>query len=67
MRLIVSALIVIVSVAASLAIMASESASFLGAHEIPPFVGDRIELVSGRLDRDLAASRAPQRARGFHL
>lgn len=48
MRLIVSALIVTLSIATSLAIMANQSDRFVGVHEIPPFVCDRVELVPNR-------------------
>jgi hypothetical protein len=48
MRLIVSALLVTLSIATSLALMANQSDRFVGVHEIPPFVCDRVELVPNR-------------------
>jgi len=37
--------------ATSLAGIADESGKFIGAHEIPPFVCERVELVSGEVNR----------------
>ena len=46
-RLIVSVLAVVLLIASSLASIASQSDHFVGVHEVPPFVCDRVELVAG--------------------
>jgi hypothetical protein len=57
-RLIAYSLGVLVLVATSLGTMASQSDKFVGVHEVPPFICDRVELVPG-----LAANRAGGDAR----
>jgi hypothetical protein len=37
-------------VAISVGTVASQSDRFVGVHELPPFVCDRVELVAGRSD-----------------
>jgi len=44
-RLVVHILAVVMLVAGSLVAMADQSTRFVGVHEIPPFVTDRVELV----------------------
>ena len=46
-RLTVSVLAVALLIASSLASIASQSGHFVGVHEVPPFVCDRVELVAG--------------------
>jgi hypothetical protein len=46
-RLIAYSLGVLLLVATSLGIMANQSETFVGVHEVPPFVCDRVELVPG--------------------
>ena len=46
-RLIVYIVAVLALVAGSLTAMADQSAKFVGTHEIPPFVLDRVELTPG--------------------
>lgn len=46
-RLTVSVLAVALLIATSLASIASQSDHFVGVHEVPPFVCDRVELVAG--------------------
>lgn len=38
-------------VAVSVGTVASQSDRFVGVHELPPFVCDRVELVAGRSER----------------
>src|SRR5512145_2379497 len=52
-RLIAYVLGVVLVVGASLAAIANQSDHFVGVHEVPPFVCDRVELVPG-----LAADRS---------
>jgi hypothetical protein len=46
-RLILYIVVVLALVAGSFAAMADQSAKFVGTHEIPPFVLERIELTPG--------------------
>jgi hypothetical protein len=46
-RLIVYIVAVLALVAGSFTAMADQSAKFVGAHEIPPFVLERVELTPG--------------------
>jgi hypothetical protein len=46
-RLIAYSLGVLLLVATSLGTMANQSDKFVGVHEVPPFVCDRVELVPG--------------------
>jgi hypothetical protein len=41
----------VVLAATSRAGIAGESGKFVGAHEVPPFVCERVELVSGEVNR----------------
>jgi hypothetical protein len=45
-RLIAYVVGVALSIAASFAAIASQSDKFVGVHEVPPFVCDRVELVA---------------------
>ncbi len=46
-RLILYVVAVLALVAGSFAAMADQSAKFVGTHEIPPFVLERVELTPG--------------------
>jgi hypothetical protein len=46
-RLILSVAAVALLVAGSLTAMADQSSKFIGAHELPPFVLERVELTPG--------------------
>ena len=46
-RLIVYIVAVLALVAGSFTAMADQSPKFVGAHEVPPFVRDRVELTPG--------------------
>jgi hypothetical protein len=46
-RLILYVVTVLALVAGSFTAMADQSAKFVGAHEIPPFVRERVELTPG--------------------
>jgi hypothetical protein len=46
-RLILYSLAVVLIVTGSLTAMADQSAKFVGAHEVPPFVLERVELTPG--------------------
>jgi hypothetical protein len=50
-RLLAYVVAVAVLIAASLTAMASQSGTFVGVHEVPPFVCDRVELVRGLAGR----------------
>ncbi len=67
-RLIVYVLTVLALVAGSFGAMADQSAKFVGAHELPPFVLERVELTPGvaaQRQRPLDAGRAtPSRGAG---
>jgi hypothetical protein len=67
-RLIVYIVAVLALVAGSFTAMADQSAKFVGAHEIPPFVLERVELTRGvaaERPRPIDATRpAAPRARG---
>jgi len=53
-RLILYVVAVLALVAGSFAAMADQSAKFVGTHELPPFVLERVELTPG-----VAAERKP--------
>ena len=46
-RLLSHVLAVLAAVVASLAAIADQSGNFIGVHEIPPFVHERVELLAG--------------------
>ncbi len=50
-RLVVYTLGVVILVAASLTAMANQSGRFVGVHEVPPFVTERVEIVPKADDR----------------
>jgi hypothetical protein len=50
-RLLAYVLGVALLVAASVGTVASQSDRFVGVHELPPFVCDRVELVAGHPER----------------
>jgi hypothetical protein len=60
-RLILYVVAVLALVAGSFTAMADQSTKFVGAHEIPPFVLERVELTPGVAAERKRPAEAPRR------